>query len=264
MGRIPKSEKIKAIQSQNSDENNNSENPSKTELLNNEYNQNSNTNNNDQSEDIDNQSDDSYSDDGISLSESCASNSPTTSVNNCVIKEIVVDSAMQGTKSSYQLAQCESSSSFTSFTSRIPSKIRKNYFEEDFMSKFLKVVTSSDRTAYEEKLKNSNRIMKRITIGENSNGFSYKNLLQMHKPLMASSMTADTRISDFFVNSSLLTYDPSYHIISALLNDKLYQLYNEYNKPVMFYLEKAKKNIEKGVTVFEGHDFSLKKYGIAS
>ena len=82
-------------------------------------------------------------------------------------------------------------------------------------------------------------------------------ILKQHKPLAKSLIQPNTYYSDLFMN--LQPRDSSYQIISSMLNDKIYQLYNECYKKVHEAYERAHHLIKNKVTVFEGHDSTTKE-----
>jgi hypothetical protein len=94
----------------------------------------------------------------------------------------------------------------------------------------------------------------------NTNHFSTQlltNLLKHHKPLCKSLIQPNTYYSDLFMN--LQPCDPSYLLISSLLNDKIYQLYNECYKKVHEAFEKAQYLIKHNIKTFEGSECTTKE-----
>jgi hypothetical protein len=82
-------------------------------------------------------------------------------------------------------------------------------------------------------------------------------LVKQHKTLSKSFVTPNTYYSDLFMN--LQPCDHSYQLISSLLNDKIYQMYNDCNKKVNEAYEKAQYLISHGITVYDGHDSNTKE-----
>nr|ASL70503.1 nuclear receptor [Brachionus rotundiformis] len=72
-----------------------------------------------------------------------------------------------------------------------------------------------------------------------------RNLLDLHKPLKTANILPRTNYSSMFTNS-FNQNDLSYHIISSLINDKIYQLYNTHSEPTLMVHEKAQRMIAQG------------------
>lgn len=85
---------------------------------------------------------------------------------------------------------------------------------------------------------------------------SINELLKMHKPFRSSNILASFHHSKMVSNKKT---DESYHIISSLLSDKIYQIHNEHNEKVSKLQERATRLIYQGVTKFDGHDSTIKK-----
>lgn len=126
---------------------------------------------------------------------------------------------------------------------------------EDWLSKFLRVATT-ERVIFDEQNK---MILKSEQNLNDSSSVKHilSNLLQVHKPFKNSNIIPTTYFSDIFMN--LQRCDSSYQIISSLLNDKIYQIYNEYLKPVNDAFERAQYLIANNITKYLGHDATTKE-----
>ena len=82
--------------------------------------------------------------------------------------------------------------------------------------------------------------------------FSVYELLKNHKPLKAANIIAKRHHSNFYTNDPKL--DDSYHIVSSLLSDKIYQLHVEHNYKVVSCQERALNLIFHGITEYSGWD----------
>lgn len=86
--------------------------------------------------------------------------------------------------------------------------------------------------------------------------YSFINLLKSQTPFRSSSIVAKRYHSNFSpVNSN--QFDETYHIISSLLADKIYQIYLEHNEKVDKLLERASILINQHITRFDGWDADL-------
>lgn len=85
---------------------------------------------------------------------------------------------------------------------------------------------------------------------------SLNELLKMHKPFRSSNILASFHHSKMVSNNKK---DESYHIISSLLSDKIYQIHNEHNDKVSKLQERATRLIYQGITKFNGHDSTIKE-----
>lgn len=77
------------------------------------------------------------------------------------------------------------------------------------------------------------------------------NLIKFHTPFKNSKIVANLNHSGSF--------DDTYHIVSSLLSDKIYQIYIDHNKPVENLLERAWCLLGNQVNVFEGWNASVKQ-----
>ena len=82
--------------------------------------------------------------------------------------------------------------------------------------------------------------------------FSVYELLKNHKPFKAANIIAKRHHSNFYMNDPKL--DDSYHIVSSLLSDKIYQLHVEHNYKVVSCQERALNLIFHGITEYSGWD----------
>ena len=83
------------------------------------------------------------------------------------------------------------------------------------------------------------------------------NLIKNHKPLGKSIIQPNTYYSDLFMN--LQPCDPSFLLISSIVNDTIYQLYNECYKKVHEAYEKAQYLIKHNIKTFDGADCTTKE-----
>nr|ASL70537.1 nuclear receptor [Brachionus calyciflorus] len=124
-----------------------------------------------------------------------------------------------------------------------PNRIRLEKYE-DYMTKFLDVLeipedlTDLNADSLSIVSTQSNSLAK-------TSDLFMKNLLDLHKPLRKANILPRTNYSSMFT-TSFNQNDLSYHIISSLINDKIYQLYNTHSEPTLMVYEKAKRLIAKG------------------
>lgn len=88
--------------------------------------------------------------------------------------------------------------------------------------------------------------------GQLSSNFDHPiiNLIKFHTPFKNSKIVANLNHSGSF--------DDTYHIVSSLLSDKIYQIYIEHNRPVENLLERAWCLLGSQMNVFDGWDASVK------
>nr|ASL70614.1 nuclear receptor [Brachionus koreanus] len=115
---------------------------------------------------------------------------------------------------------------------------------EDYMTKFL------DLLEIPENLNDLNIESVSIVSGQSNalvktSDLFMRNLLDLHKPLKTANILPRTNYSSMFT-TSFNQNDLSYHIISSLINDKIYQLYNTHSEPTMMVYEKAQRMIAQG------------------
>lgn len=125
---------------------------------------------------------------------------------------------------------------------RMSISIDKN---EDYMSKFLRVLETREDFNCNSHVHLNNTSLNKTKPTD----LFMKNLLDLHKPLKSSNILPKTNYSSMFT-TSLNQTEASYHIISSLINDKIYQLYNTHSEDTLVSYERAKKLVEKGTSVF--------------
>lgn len=127
---------------------------------------------------------------------------------------------------------------------------------EDYMSRFLTVLFEKTERLDKQQLASSdydemdqlnqsvsNSNANSNNVSNRSNNLLIKNLLNLHKPLKYSNIIPKTVYCNLFMNSFLL-FDSNYLLISSLLNDKIYQVYNEHTKNINYYYDRAKELTE--------------------
>lgn len=88
-----------------------------------------------------------------------------------------------------------------------------------------------------------------------------KNLMSLHKPLRCTGnqfIVPKTNYCNLFMNTFLM-FDSNYFLISSLINDKIYQLYNEHTRHISQFYDRARYLIKNNIRVFDGHDMELEK-----
>lgn len=97
-----------------------------------------------------------------------------------------------------------------------------------------------------------------LQITKSPKNLSIFDLLKLNTPFKSSNLSP-VRFHSKFYSSNPLLLDDSYHIISCLLSDKIYQLYIEQNEKVEKLYERALHLINKGITLHDGSDASINK-----
>ncbi|RNA00497.1 nuclear receptor subfamily 1 group D member 2, partial [Brachionus plicatilis] len=115
---------------------------------------------------------------------------------------------------------------------------------EDYMTKFLDLMEIPENMA-ELGVESVSIVSAHSTSLAKTSDLFMRNLLELHKPLKTANILPRTNYSSMFTNS-FNQNDLSYHIISSLINDKIYQLYNTHSEPTMMVYEKAQRMIAQG------------------
>lgn len=115
---------------------------------------------------------------------------------------------------------------------------------EDYMTKFLDLLEIPDNMN-DLKVESVSIVSTQSNTLIKTSDLFMRNLLDLHKPLKTANILPRTNYSSMFT-TSFNQNDLSYHIISSLINDKIYQLYNTHSEPTLMVYEKAQRMIAQG------------------
>ena len=113
--------------------------------------------------------------------------------------------------------------------------------DEECLEKFLESLNSVNTESL------NNVILPELDVTNNdlcnNDDLNMSNLLQLHKPFQYSNINVKTHFLNIYMSKT--NFDPSYHIICSLLNDKVYQIYRQNMVPVHEHYKKTLLQIER-------------------